>query len=224
MCHLATWVIDRKLDENHGKLFKNWYFLLVFSCTIWLIILYQGVQSHEKAIRYRNNCIFCPFQRYSELPLTYTQTRHTYQISYPYKWGEPFLPSRNRSLIVIVTSLECQKCQKMWGRDTVTIPFHILSKIQIWSLQQIHSTWWVWQVFLELGKLRFLTRLVSLWSLPWGAAYSLVYYKEKNQDQVARYVTWHSVLEQIPINRQTYQGLCFSQLRQSRQILKLTLR
>ncbi|EKM83652.1 hypothetical protein AGABI1DRAFT_123986 [Agaricus bisporus var. burnettii JB137-S8] len=24
MCHLATWVIDKKLDENHGKLFKYW--------------------------------------------------------------------------------------------------------------------------------------------------------------------------------------------------------
>ncbi|KAF5355958.1 hypothetical protein D9756_003990 [Leucocoprinus leucothites] len=24
MCHLATWVIDKKLDENHGKLFKHW--------------------------------------------------------------------------------------------------------------------------------------------------------------------------------------------------------
>ncbi|KXN87546.1 HMG box-containing protein C19G7.04 [Leucoagaricus sp. SymC.cos] len=24
MCHLATWVIDKNLDENHGKLFKYW--------------------------------------------------------------------------------------------------------------------------------------------------------------------------------------------------------
>ncbi|KAJ3576265.1 hypothetical protein NP233_g517 [Leucocoprinus birnbaumii] len=24
MCHLATWVIDKKLDENHGKRFKHW--------------------------------------------------------------------------------------------------------------------------------------------------------------------------------------------------------
>ncbi|KDR85254.1 hypothetical protein GALMADRAFT_234003 [Galerina marginata CBS 339.88] len=24
MCHLATWVIDNKIDEHHGKLFKNW--------------------------------------------------------------------------------------------------------------------------------------------------------------------------------------------------------
>ncbi|KAF9454955.1 hypothetical protein P691DRAFT_799965 [Macrolepiota fuliginosa MF-IS2] len=24
MCHLATWVIDKKLDENHGRLFKHW--------------------------------------------------------------------------------------------------------------------------------------------------------------------------------------------------------
>lgn len=24
MCHLATWVIDKRLDENHGKLFKYW--------------------------------------------------------------------------------------------------------------------------------------------------------------------------------------------------------
>ncbi|KAH9486658.1 HMG box-containing protein C19G7.04 [Psilocybe cubensis] len=24
MCHLATWVIDKKLDEHHGKLFKYW--------------------------------------------------------------------------------------------------------------------------------------------------------------------------------------------------------
>lgn len=25
MCHLATWIIDKKIDEHHGKLFKFWY-------------------------------------------------------------------------------------------------------------------------------------------------------------------------------------------------------
>jgi len=92
MCHLATWIIDRKLDEKHGKLFKNWYFLLVFSYIIWLMILYQGVQSHSKTTKYRNNCTFGPFQHHSELSLTNKQTRHTYQISYPYKWGKSFPP------------------------------------------------------------------------------------------------------------------------------------
>ncbi len=24
MCHLATWVIDQKINEHHGNIFKKW--------------------------------------------------------------------------------------------------------------------------------------------------------------------------------------------------------
>ncbi|KAF8912916.1 SprT-like family-domain-containing protein [Gymnopilus junonius] len=29
MCHLATWVIDKKVDEHHGRLFKSWASLIM---------------------------------------------------------------------------------------------------------------------------------------------------------------------------------------------------
>lgn len=152
MCHLATWVIDRKLNENHGKLFKNWYSLPVFSCTIWLMILCQGVQSHEKATRYRNNCTFCPFQRHSEWPLTYTQTRHTYQISYPYKWGKPFLPSRIRSHCNChLTRMPKMPKDVRQGYSNLSIPrieqdTDMVATANLFDQMSVASISWTWKI------------------------------------------------------------------------------
>lgn len=88
MCHLATWVIDKKLDENHGKLFKYWCVTQDMRRSWTILILHTRASKVTKRRPDIEISVFhVPRIHRTQYIWMALQTRHDYEISYPYKWG-----------------------------------------------------------------------------------------------------------------------------------------
>ncbi|PPQ78197.1 hypothetical protein CVT26_007574 [Gymnopilus dilepis] len=69
MCHLATWVIDKKIDEHHGKLFKYWASL----------VMKKRPDIHVSVSLNAMVTFDFPDKDLCKI-------KHDYEISYPFEW------------------------------------------------------------------------------------------------------------------------------------------
>ncbi|TFY77231.1 hypothetical protein EWM64_g6781 [Hericium alpestre] len=84
MCHLACWIINQDPKEGHGRAWKSWAAKVM-----------RKRPEIDITVRFY-------FRFFLSLPDLGRQTRHDYEISYPYEW-------------------ECEKCEKIYGRFSKSI-------------------------------------------------------------------------------------------------------
>jgi hypothetical protein len=110
MCHLASWTINKNPNEGHGKIWKTWSILI---CCIRSPISesYSRAASVMKTRREIQitvgNCALSSEMFYSYIP----QTKHNYEITYPYEWRKSALVLHPEFLLNRISG--CEGCSKM---------------------------------------------------------------------------------------------------------------
>jgi len=89
MCHLATWVIDNNQKEHHGPLWRAWSVSIVLQQLLsFSVHRYRAAKVMRKRPEIEITVSYSRvFPRFA-VNMNREQTRHDYEISYPFEWGE----------------------------------------------------------------------------------------------------------------------------------------
>lgn len=88
MCHLASWVIDKQVNEAHGQIFKKWWestHYVGFLSILTIIDRGSRVMKAFPDVEVTVGHLACSTQGMSTDE--HKKTLHTYEISYKYEWS-----------------------------------------------------------------------------------------------------------------------------------------